>query len=132
MEDGDCNADRNTTQSKHSVVLGGLFLIYEHFFRGGPFRLVRNWAALITGLLFVLSKVAPGVFKSILVAIVLLPILLAALIVKLVPLLASAIGWGERLGIVTTDKRISLVAQAVWLISCGEDFVEYIVELIRR
>lgn len=126
------NADSEKATSRPSIWLRCLFWVYDYFFTGGPYKLVRNWMALAIGLLIILSELAPDVFKTIVLVLVLLPLVLAALIVKVVPLIASAVGWGERLGIVTTDERISLTAQAVRLLSGGEDAIEYLIDLFRK
>lgn len=84
------------------------------------------------GVLTLLSEFAPGVFKTVLLMIILLPVILAALVVKVVPIAASAVGWGERLGLMATDNRISLIAQVIRLVSGGEDVLEHLIELFRR
>jgi len=126
------SADSDTNRSQPSVGLRFLFWVYDQFFSGSAYQLTRNWTIFGVGSLTLLSEVAPGVFKIVLVMIILLPVILAALVAKIVPIAASAVGWGERLGLMATDDRISLVAQAIRLVSGGEEIVEYLIEVFRR
>lgn len=126
------SADSDATHPQPSVWLRFLFWVYNRFFSGSAYELIRNWTILGIGVLTFLSEFAPGVFKTVLLMIILLPIILAALVVKVVPIAASAVGWGERLGLMATDDRISLAAQAIRLVSGGEDVLEHLVGLFRR
>ena len=126
------SADSDPNHPQPAIWVRVLFWVYDRFFSGGAYELIRNWMILGIGVLTLLSELAPAVFKTVFLMIILLPVILAALVVKVVPIAASAIGWGERLGLMATDNRISLIAQAIRLVSGGEDVLEHLIELFRR
>lgn len=82
--------------------------------------------------LSLLSEFEPGVFKTILLVMILLSVVLVALFVKLVPIAASAVGWRERLSLMTTNDRTSIAAKATRIVYGGEDFLEHLIEWFRR
>ena len=126
------SADSDSGHPQPGVWLRFLFWVYDRFYNASAFELIRNWVVLGFVVLSLLSEFAPGVFKTILIMIVLLPVILAALVVKVVPIIASAVGWGERLGLMTPDDRVSIAAKAIRLVSGGEDALEHLLEWFRR
>jgi hypothetical protein len=120
------------TTARPSLWLRCIFWVHAHFFTGPRYDLVRNWIALIAGLLILLAEFTPGIFDTIILVLLLLPFVLVAFVGKAVPIAASAVGWAERLNLFAPDQRVSLVAQVVRLVSGVEDAIEFLIDLVRR